>query len=187
VSPLHETVAVDPAVRLVLRAGLAVLLLATGVAKLRAPAAFRAALAGYALLPGAWVPAAAALFVALELVLGAALLVPGAGAAPALGAAALLAGYSAAIAANLARGRRDIDCGCAGPAGRRALDGGLVLRNAVLVAAALAAALPAAGRPLAPLDAFTVAAGTGVAALLYAAADAALALAPRLARLRGKT
>lgn len=182
---MSDAPALDPVVRLVLRGALALLLLATGVPKLARPAAFRHAVADYALLPAAWVAPAAALFALLELALALALLTPGAGAAPALGAASLLALYTGAIAWNLARGRRDIDCGCAGPAGRRPLDAGLVARNALLVAAALAGALPATDRSLVALDGLTLGAGLAAAALLYAAADGALALAPRLARLRG--
>ena len=56
---------------------------------------------------------------------------------------------------------------------------GLIARNAVLVAAALAAALPAAARPLHGLDAPTIAGGAAALAALYAAVDAALANAPR--------
>jgi hypothetical protein len=180
-----DALALDPTARLALRAALALLLAGGGVAKLAQLPRFRTAVAGYALLPDALVPAAALAFAGGELALGLALLAPMAGGAAALGAAALLALYTAAVAANLARGRRDIDCGCAGPAGRRTLDGGLVARNAALIAAALGAALPVSGRALAALDVFTALAAAAAAALLYAAADTALALRPRLARLRG--
>jgi hypothetical protein len=50
-----------------------------------------------------------------------------------------------------------------------------VVRNVVLVAIALAAALPASGRALVALDAATIAGGAAALAALYAAADAALA------------
>lgn len=176
--------ALDPALRGALRVLLAGVMGWAAAHKLRDPAAFRAALAAYALLPRRSVAPVAAGLVALEASIAAGLLWPGAGATPALCAAALLALYAGAIAVNLARGRRDIDCGCAGPAGGRPLHGSLLARNAVLVAAAALAALPASGRVLGALDAVTIA-GAGVALMLvYAAADAALAQAPRLAALR---
>ena len=76
-------------------------------------------------------------------------------------------------AANLLRGRRALDCGCG--ARPQPLGEGLVVRNVVLVAIALAAALPASGRALVALDAATIAGGAAALAALYAAADAALA------------
>jgi len=55
--------------------------------------------------------------------------------AAAIGTAALMAGYGAAIAANLVRGRSWIDCGCGGG---DQLTWGLVARNAVLAGLAIA-------------------------------------------------
>ena len=55
--------------------------------------------------------------------------------AAAIGTAALMAGYGAAIAANLVRGRSWIDCGCGGG---DQLTWGLVARNAVLAGLAVA-------------------------------------------------
>lgn len=176
----------DPVVHAALRGALAILLLHAAAHKLRAPARFAAALAGYRMLPERVVPGAAALVTAGEGLAGLALLVPGAGAAPALAAAALLSLYAGAIATNLLRGRREIDCGCAGPAARRPLSEGLVVRNALLVAAALVAALPAAPRALSWVDAVTVVASVAAATLLYASADLALSHQPRLAALRGR-
>ena len=51
---------------------------------------------------------------------------------------ALLVLYSAAIAINLLRGRRDIECGCGGAATHVPLSGWLLARNAALMATALA-------------------------------------------------
>ena len=53
---------------------------------------------------------------------------------------ALLLTYAIAIAINLARGRRDLDCGCAGPNERRPIAAWMVWRNvgiAILLAAVL--------------------------------------------------
>lgn len=166
---------IDPVVALALRAALALLLAAGALAKLRDLRGFAAAVAGYRLLPAALARPAAAAFVAGELALAAGLWLPPLREASALGAAGLLTLYGVAIAANLARGRRDIDCGCGGPLGRQTLSEGLVVRNLLLAAAALAAALPVAARPLVWLDALTLAASVAAAATLYAAASALLA------------
>lgn len=168
---------IDPAAGLALRGALGLLLVSSAVHKLRDPAGFREALAGYALVPTPALAPAAALVVAAELSIGGCLWLPGAGALPALAAATLLGVYTSAIALNLARGRRDIDCGCAAPGARRPLGTGLVVRNVGLVALALAAALPVLGRAFTWVDGVTVAGGIGVAALLYLAGDGLLARA----------
>jgi len=176
--------ALDPALQLALRGALAALLGAAAVHKMRNPAAFRAALADYRVLPARAVPAVAAALPGVELLMAALLLTP-AGAPAALAAGGLLSLYTAGIAWNLARGRRDVDCGCFGPARRRPLSGGLVARNALLVAASALASGPRAPRALVWLDGVTIAAGVAVLALLYAAIDGALAHAPRSRALRG--
>jgi hypothetical protein len=163
----------DPALRAALRGALALLWLVSAHHKLRDPAGFRVALAGYRLVPAPFVRAVAAGIAALELALGLGLLLPAGGPLPALAAAALLGLYTLAIAANLLRGRRAIDCGCG--ARPQPLGEGLVLRNAVLFSLALAAALPATGRALTGLDAATILGGAAALAMVYAAADTALA------------
>lgn len=92
--------------------------------------------------------------------------------AAAIGTAALMAGYGAAIAANLLRGRSWIDCGCGGG---DQLTWGLVARNAVLAGLALATlAFRRSGSP----DWGDIAVSLpvlAVAALLYLATGALLA------------
>jgi len=180
-----ELPALDPALGLVLRGALVWLLLAAAWSKLRDPEAFREALRGYALLPSRAVAPAATALLAVEAGLALALAWPGSGPGPALGAAGLLAAYGAAIAANLARGRRAIDCGCGGPGGAQPLSGGLVVRNAALAGAACVAALPEGPRALGALDLASAGAALVVLALLYAGFDVALANAARLRGLRG--
>jgi hypothetical protein len=173
-APMIAAWSLDPVLRITLHTGLALLLLSAAGHKLRAFSAFKAALAGYDLISRRWLAAVSLLVVGLELVTGLSLLLPRAF-IPALAAAALLATYTFAIAINLRRGRRDIDCGCAGPARRVPLGPGLVGRNVLLIAAALIAALPVAPRSLVWLDAVTVFAGVAMLALLYSAGDTALA------------
>jgi hypothetical protein len=162
----------DPALALVLRAGLALLFASTALAKLRDLAGFAAAVAGYRLLPERLARAAALGFVVAELALAVGLLAPARHALASLGAAALLLLYAAAIAWNLARGRRDIDCGCGGPFGQQTLSEGLVLRNLALAAAALVCVLPETERALGWLDLVTVLGAVACGALLLAAAHA---------------
>ncbi|MCO8649722.1 methylamine utilization protein MauE, partial [Burkholderia multivorans] len=127
----------DPVLASSAQAGAAAVVLLGAVAKLRAPVAFRDALAGYRLLPDALV-APAALAIPLAEALGsAALLFPDTRTAAAIGLIALLLAFAAALAANILRGRTDIDCGCTGFAGVRAMPG----------AAASAAAASGDGMP----------------------------------------
>jgi Methylamine utilisation protein MauE len=176
-------VAMDPALQLIMRGALALLLCWAAVHKLRNVAEFREALAAYELLPRRCVRAAAALLVASELAIGVTLLLPGIGAGAALGAAALLCTYAGAIGINLLRGRRHIDCGCVGAAARRPIGLALVARNGALVVIALASALPATSRRLTGIDALTVSAGVITVAFLYVAVDALIVNAPRTAAL----
>ena len=175
-------VSLDPALGLALRGGLVLLLGSAAWHKLRDLAAFRAALAGYRLLPERAIALAAILFVAAELVTAGALLFS---ASAGYAAAALLVLYSLAIGVNLARGRREIDCGCFGPAARQPLSPALLVRNAALVALALLAALPAQPRPLVWVDGLTIAAAIGLGVLLHGSVNTLLANAPRLRALRG--
>ncbi len=162
---------IDPVWSLALRAGLALLLVSAAGAKLRDLRAFTAAVAGYRLLPAALAGPVAAVFVAAELGIALGLWLPALRPGAALSAAALLSLYGLAIAINLARGRRDIDCGCGGPLARQTLSEALVLRNALLAGIALAAALPVAPRALGWLDRWTIVAAVGTAAVLYTAAN----------------
>lgn len=165
--------AIDPAVRISIRLALALLFLWAGVHKLRDVSAFRAALANYRIAPAGAVGLATGVLIGVELVVALTLMATS-GALPAVAAAALLVLYSLAIAINLRRGRRYIDCGCAGPAARQPISGGLILRNMFIVIVAAGAALPATGRSLLWMDAITITGGIIVLALLYFTLDTLL-------------
>ena len=122
---------------------------------------------------------ATGVLLALEGALVPALLVPVSAAAACLAAAALLGAYTFAIVVNLRRGRRDIDCGCAGPARRQTLHELLVVRNLALVAAALVAMLAPGTRALGWLDAVTIAASLVALLALVAALEGLAANAAR--------
>ncbi|MGH7787783.1 MAG: MauE/DoxX family redox-associated membrane protein [Candidatus Binatia bacterium] len=175
---------IDPLFSLVARGALALLFASAAVHKLRDIDAFRRAVEGYELLPPLWAVPAGALLIAGELGLAVGLWLPRVAPVASLGAALLLGLYAWAIAVNLRRGRRDLDCGCGGPARRQMISPALVWRNSLLAAVALLAALPVSGRSLTWFDGGTLVAAVASLALLYAAADGLLANAPGAARLR---
>ena len=181
-----KALAIDPAVRATLRGGVSLLFAWAAIHKVRDRAAFRSALASYELLPSRWIGAFALVVIVLEGSIATGLWVPALTVMSAATAAALQAVYAGAIGINLLRGRRDIDCGCVGVAGKRPLSGMLVGRNAVLIAAALVLALPADARAMTWLDGITITAGVAALALLYAVVDGLLANAPKTAALAGE-
>jgi hypothetical protein len=176
---------IDPVIDVVARAAFALLFLVAAIHKLRDPARFAAMLGEYRVLPARLVRLGAVVVVGAELVAAMALAAPGWRHAGLVAAAVLLLVYAAAIGVNLLRGRRDIDCGCAGPAARRPIGAGLVVRNLVLAVLALLALAPVGARPLVWVDGVTVLGATAGLAALYAALDRMLADAPALARVRG--
>jgi uncharacterized membrane protein YphA (DoxX/SURF4 family) len=172
----------DPVIAIVIRVALGLLFGAAALDKLRAPAAFTAAVRDYRLVPEPAVPAVAWIVTVGEFVfaIGAIL-----GSRPALGGlAVLLLVYAGAIAVNLVRGRREIDCGCGGADEHRPLSGFLLVRNGVLAMFALPALLPTAPRSLGAIDLVCIGAAVLALALLYAAGDRLAAMAPRLEGLR---
>lgn len=175
----------DPALDLVLRAALALLLVVAAAHKLLDFERFRSTLADYRLVPAALVPAAALVVVGVELLLAVGLGLPGLRRRGLQGAAAVLVLYAGAIGVNLARGRRHIDCGCLGAAAHQGLSWWLVGRNLALAAAALAAARPVQGRALVWVDVLTVTGALGALSALHTAFDRLVANAPALGRARG--
>jgi methylamine utilization protein MauE len=174
----------DPAIDLTVRAALALLFVVAAVHKLRDLRTFQGTFADYRLLPDALSAAVARAVPLAELLVAALLVAPSTGAMGKVGAAGLLIVYAAAVGVNLLRGRRHIDCGCAGPHARRPIGGAIVVRNALIAAAALVALAPVEPRPLVWVDALTVSGAVLALAALYLAADRLMALAPALARLR---
>lgn len=172
----------DPAIHWILRVGLAALMAVAAIHKARDPAGFARTVRDYRIVPGPLAAPAAATAWICEIVVAVALLLPGPVAPAASACAALLLVYSAAIATNLARGRRHIDCGCLGPRARQSITPALLVRNGVLVAACILAALPPSDRALTWLDGVTVVGGLTVVALLFQATPALAGEASRLRR-----
>lgn len=177
---------IDPIFIIANALAIAVLLASAATHKLRAPARFAKQLADYQLLPEALVRPSARVIPVVELAIAFALLVPVSRSWAALTAASLIALYAAAIGINLWRGRRDIDCGCAGPDQAQPLRPVLLLRNSVLVGLALLASVAPIVRDLNVFDGFVTLFASAVALLIYAAADGLLANSPLLHKLIGR-
>jgi hypothetical protein len=177
----------DPVLAVVLRTALALLLVVAALHKQSSRDAFRATLEAYALLPSGVLGAVARGVPGLELAAAVLLIAPRASAVGAVLAAALFAVYALAMGVNLLRGRRDLDCGCMGPGARSPVGPGLVVRNLVLICAALAAGfVPVHARVLVWVDYLTVPLAVAAVAALYAAVERVLALAPTVAALRAE-
>ena len=160
---------IDPTINLLVALAFAALFGNSALLKLRAPAIFAATLADYRVIPRASVPAMGVLVVALEAALALGLLWPTTRAMSAAVGAGLLLVYAAAIAVNLVRGRREIDCGCS--LQRRPIGRWMVIRNLSLAAALLVCAVPIVARALGVADAATIGAGLLVLILLYTSVD----------------
>ncbi len=162
---------VDPVLLWLARLGLALLFCAAALHKARDLPAFSESLRDYQILPGPLSNAGARALMAAELAGAAALLLPSADPVGALSTLALLGLYSAAIALNLARGRRHVDCGCLGPAQRQPLAPWLLVRNATLSLGALLLLLPAgAPRTVHWIDGISLLGGIALLVLLWNAA-----------------
>lgn len=108
-----------------------------GMHKMRRPIRYGGIINAYRVLPWSAGANTARLIATLEIAVGLMLLVPAAQVNAALLGAAVLFVYLLVIALNLLRGREHIDCGCGGTSESQPLSGWLLLRNAVLIAAAL--------------------------------------------------
>jgi uncharacterized membrane protein YphA (DoxX/SURF4 family) len=164
-------IAVDPVLAWIARLGLCALFGAAALHKARDLGVFTATLRDYRMLPDRLAPIAAPVVAVCELATAAALLVPALAPRAALAALGLLTTYSAAIAWNLARGRRHIDCGCLGPAHHgQPLSPWLLARNGTLALGALVALAPEAQRAASWVDALSVLGGATMLLVLWSAA-----------------
>ena len=172
------TVQIDPAIRNLCAIALALIFGASGAIKLRDVEMFEGSLANYRLAPIWMEKPLAYVFPLLECAGALGLLVHSQRTTAATLLLALLIAFTGAIAINLARGRRNIDCGCFGPALRQELSGWLLLRNGFLMFVAAVVAIPAKPRVLESLDLATIAFGAASLVILYASANLAIANAP---------
>jgi hypothetical protein len=171
----------DPGIGFLLLGCFALLFVSAALQKLRALPRFAEVLRAYRVLPAA-AAQLAVLVPLLELAVGVALLVPGARSGAAAAGAALLALYAGSIALNLARGRRDLACGCGGPDEARPIAPWMVVRNLLLALLLTATLMPWQSRTLLATDLLTIGGGVLVATLLYVSLDRLLGrVAPRAA------
>ena len=165
------TLAVDPVLSLLALAALGLLFASAALAKLRDRERFAAIVEAYQVLPSGLVRPAAAVLPFIELAAALGLFVTQVRPLAIATSAGLLFIYASAIALNLARGRRDIDCGCEGFGRRRPIAGWMLVRNVLLMAIAVVAVAPPAPRALQLIDVLTIAGGLAAFVLIYFAAD----------------
>jgi hypothetical protein len=146
-----------------------------GARKLRDPRVAITQFDAYALLPagcGRWLALPLAGF---ELLASGGCMLPATRGVSALLLALLLMLYSAAVALNLWRGNIDIDCGCGSLGGEPPLGIGLLLRNVMLLAAALACTRLRASEPSTMTEWMASVLLAALLLALYAAVNAWLA------------
>jgi hypothetical protein len=183
---MRAVAALDPGVGCVLLGGLVLLFAHAAWHKWRAIEHFRTQLAAYGLLPATLLDAAGIALPLAETAVALLLLPLATRSWAAGGGALLLLAYAAAMGINLARGRRDLDCGCAGPAERRPIAAWMVWRNVLLSGLLPLAARPWSTRPLEATDLLTIGGGLVTLVLLYVALERLLGqVLPRTAMLRG--
>ena len=170
---------IDPLIVQAISIGLGLMFLIAAWHKFSEAAQFRVTLLEYQVLPEALVAPATRIVPLVELLLGGAWLVGYFGQGMTAIASALLLGvYALAIGINIARGRVHFDCGCGfggSSENEQYLSGGLILRNLLLIGAALTTLLPVASREFGAGDYLTLVAVILAGGLLFAAANQLLA------------
>ena len=157
----------DPAVNLIAALLLSYVFVLAGLHKCKAPAAFATTLANYRVLPEGLVRQGVYLVPVAEIMTGVALLIPATARLAAFSAGTLLCLYIAAIGINLLRGRRNIDCGCGGPAQKQALSEWMIVRNGLLLLLAVVGASRVEPRTLLWFDWLTIVLATVMGCLFY--------------------
>ena len=157
----------DPALNLIAALVLSYVFVLAGLHKCRAPAAFAATLANYRILPEGLARQGVYLVPVAEIMTGVALLIPATVQLAALSAGGLLCVYIAAIGINLLRGRRNIDCGCGGPAQKQTISEWMIVRNGLLLVLAFIAGSRVEPRALLWFDWLTIILATVMGCLFY--------------------
>ena len=162
----------DPIVFTLISISFGLMFLLASAHKFRALDQFRAVLADYRVIPAMIVPVVAVALPLFETLIGLAWLflnielwLP---------TTALLVLYTASISINLMRGRVHISCGCGFGASTKtdeALSWGLVIRNVILIGAALVTSMPVASRAVDVLDYVTLVAALIAIVLLFTAGN----------------
>lgn len=166
---------IDPGVAWLIIACAGLLFLVSALHKVRDLRRFAEVFAAYGVFPAALARRLAPGVPALELAVAVGLLFENMRAAALWVGMALLLSYATAIAVNLARGRRDLDCGCTGPNDRRPIAAWMVWRNVGIAILLSAVLLPWGDRPFVLTDGVTVGFGTACCALVYLCLERLLA------------
>ena len=176
----------DPLFIRVIALGFFVLFLIAAIHKLGNRMDFLAILGAYKILPPILLRPATLVIPNMEIVVAFGWLLIGVvgltlRAVPVISAAILLM-YGAAIAVNLLRGRRNIDCGCSFSSsktekskGTQQISAALVWRNTALAGLSLAALAPVSARTINILDYLALVAATIVCIFIYAAINQLIA------------
>ncbi len=175
---------VDPVIAWTLRFALALLFSAAAWHKLLHRGRFEGTVRAYELVPVRATRFFSWTLPGVEIAIAIALLTP-ASQLGGIAAASLLLIYNAAIGVNLARGRRNIDCGCFTHSSTAPLSGALIARNLVLIAAACVLLLPVITRPLVWVDWLTALTAVLASSLLWAAGQQLAQTGPALRRIGG--
>ncbi|MDO8432231.1 MAG: MauE/DoxX family redox-associated membrane protein [Candidatus Binatus sp.] len=173
-------IAIDPTIDWTISVALALIFVASAVMKLIDLNEFHGAVENYRIVPEQISGLVAGAVPIAEIAGAIGLMLPATHRSAAMLLSMLLIVFTASIAINLLRGRRNIDCGCFGPALRQQLSWWLPARNAAMIAMLAIVMLPATERPLAPLDIATIAFAAATLAVLYSAANYLVANAPHL-------
>jgi hypothetical protein len=155
----------------------AALLLASGLHKLLRHARTRAVVHEFAGVPRSLAPFAVSAAVAAEMLAAGLLCTAAHRGAGGVLAALIWSAYLALILRSIARGRRDVDCGCTFGGARRLLGAYAVVRNLALAAMAAAVALDSTSAAAVPVIGSQILAALALLAL-YCALDQAMALTP---------
>lgn len=155
----------DPLITLIAAICLSALFATAALHKWREPLHFEGVLGQYKLLPRKWVAITAKITPYFELIIALLLLIDLSRALAAIAALCTLAIYSLAIAINLSRDRREIDCGCGGSATQ--LSSALIWRNVCLLCIAITALVPSSERLLSSLDLVVALIGAAAFGLCY--------------------
>jgi len=162
---------IDPVCVLLIVSCAMLLFGAAAAHKLRAVGEFSQTLAQYQLLPAGFIRIAGPALGLMELAVCLGLPWPALRPVGAAAGVVLLLMYSAAITINLARGRRDLDCGCGGFGRRTPIGSWMVVRNLSLACMLCLLRFPEASRSLESADAVTIAGGVMAASFLYLSCD----------------
>lgn len=127
----------NPTILVFLQGLLMIVFLGGAWSTLRERETFEGVVYNYRLLPEFAVQPVSYIVPSAEIAVGLGFLLPVTRPYAALGAAFLLAVFNLAIAINLKRGRTEIDCGCFSSVLKQHLSIGLVVRNSVLMVAAV--------------------------------------------------